>query len=418
MKKGRVNRNGYLITLLLACLFCATLNMMNAYYYFMYMAFAVYVLVHPRIVFDFTSGSLLLLAASLMCFSPVSTMSVLGALKPLTFPMSYMLGYGLLRKRDRSYSLQEDQQFGIKLLVILGAGGFAHYLLNWLTNQEALQRDTVDFWSRQELSATNQAAMACVLLGLAIVALFSGTKMKTKILAVAVIVLTLLYNLTLSGRTLLVMTVILSAIAILHRVIRGRKHAGWFLIITAIVIGVLVVAYSNDWFGMRSLVEESGLYERFYGDYATLEVGEDTRLEHKAKYLARIFDYPFGGAQLRLKYGYSHDLYLDTYDEAGWFAMIGVVAYVLLSVGRLVRCLRDERYSFVFRQMVLCTYAIFYMESMIEPILQASPWLLVCFCVFDGYLSALLRQNSGSNHTIKGGKGHDAVQHDQTLICE
>ena len=87
------------------------------------------------------------------------------------------------------------------------------------------------------------------------------------------------------------------------------------------------------------------------------------------------------------------DIFLDTYDEAGIFAFLGILGYILISINHLCKCISDDTLDFGFRQIVLCVYVICYIEFMVEPILQGMSWFFASFCLIDGYVSRILRHN-------------------------
>ena len=93
---------------------------------------------------------------------------------------------------------------------------------------------------------------------------------------------------------------------------------------------------------------------------------------------------------MREQVGYAHDLYLDTYDDAGIFAFVGVVAYIVMTLVRFFRCITAKNLPFAFRQVVFCIYLVVYIQFMLEPILQGCAWLFAAFCLLDGYVARLL----------------------------
>ena len=101
----------------------------------------------------------------------------------------------------------------------------------------------------------------------------------------------------------------------------------------------------------------------------------------------------WGGANIRAEYGYAHDIFLDTYDEAGVLAFIAISVYMLITLSHLIKCIRDDSLPFTFRQTVICLYVGVYIEFMVEPILQGMPWMFALFCLIDGYVARLLRHN-------------------------
>ena len=169
----------------------ATMNVINRYYYFAYLAVAIFCVEYNR---KFRLDKipivlLLVLAVSWVFFSPNSTDSIFGILKPFTYVLCYIVGTSLLND-DMEYS---EDKLPLKLfyitLIAVAAGSLGHYLLNWLSNAGSMDRNTVDFWSGTVMAATGQAALACLPLGLAIGCLFGEADGKAKGAAVVTVLL-------------------------------------------------------------------------------------------------------------------------------------------------------------------------------------------------------------------------------------
>lgn len=388
--------------IILVLLFCATLNVVNRYYFFLFFAVG-FLLFNPKRKFsgDFISiFSLLVLGAAWMAFSPTSTDSVFGVMKPFTYILCYLMGRSLICDAEKRYGDEGTEKFLNVLLIALAGGAFAHYILNWLKNGNANERNTVDIWTGEIMAATGQASLACLALGFAVALIFSNSSKKTKFISGLVLLLVMGYNLVLSGRTLLMMLLIIATVAFVHQFIKQKNGQISFLVGIAIVILVLIFAYRANVFGVRTFVESSGLYNRFFSADASMGLDEDGRWDKKVFFLNNMLDYPWGGMNMFEVKGYAHDIFLDTYDEAGIFALVGMVIYILSTIHHMLKCFFDNTLSFEVRQIVLCVYIVCYIEFMVEPILQGMPWLFASFCLIDGYVGGII--SSKRAVTIKG----------------
>lgn len=384
-----------LMYIVLFLVFLASMNVINRYYVFMFIAFGVFFLKPKRKIYLDTIPILLLLVLGLswVLFSPDSTISILGVVKPFTYLLCYIMGCAMIRD-DTGYSSDHTPyNLFYKTVLAVALGAFAHYIANWITNAGTLERNTIDIWTGEPMAATGQAALACIPLTLAIACIFCKNKTFIKIAAIVTVVVVLMYNLVLSGRTLLLLLLAITAVALGHRLIMQKKGSFKVLIVFIVIVLLLLTLYQSNAFGVKSYVEESPLFDRFFAEDSSMELDEDGRLDKKLYHLNNFTEHLFGGAHSREVRGYAHDIYLDTYDEAGIFAFIAVVVYVLITVWRLIQCIKDKSLPFEFRQIVLCMYVIVYIEFMIEPILQGMPWLFAAFCLIDGYVASILRHN-------------------------
>jgi len=373
----------------------ATMNVINRYYYFVFFAVFLFCLKRSRKFYldDVPLVFLFVLAVSWAIFSPSSMDSIFGILKPVAYILCYIVGASMIED-DSCYS---EDELPLKLfyvmIVMVAAGSFVHYILNWITNTDSAYRNTVDIWTGTNMAATGQASFACLPLGLAIGALFCKNGLAVKIASIITIVLILGYNLVLSGRTLIVMFLAITALAFLHKLFTLKSGKIRLLFIVVAVIVLLVLLYRFDVFGIGSYIESSPMYDRFFAENSDMELNEDGRIELKLYHISNMDRFLFGGAHIREEIGYSHDIFFDTYDEAGVFAFLAIIGYLLTSMSHLVKCVKDSTLPFNFRNIVLCVYFVIYMEFMVEPILQGMPWLFATFCLIDGYVSRILHQN-------------------------
>lgn len=375
----------------------SAMNVMNGYYYLLLFAFAVFcVTPNRKLHMDIVSVlSLVVLGTFIFVLSPDSTSSISSVLKPFIYVFCYIMGASLMKNREDSINEMDSYKGFYWLIGALAIGALGHYFLNWVSNigVEDITRNTVDFWTKQTLGATGQSALACMGLALAIACLFCDSGKKAKVGAWIAIIVVLAYNFILAGRTLLVMMLSLILVAFLYR--RKMENTGKFrqLLLVALAIAFVIALVRFDFLGIGTYWESTPLHDRFFADEGSIDISEDGRIERKLFYLQHMFEYPFGGAHLSKEIGYAHDVFLDTYDHFGLFALFAIVVFMIHTVVHLVRCIKDNTLPFALRQIVLCVYVAMYIEFMIEPILFGTPWLFASFCLIDGYLSRVLVYN-------------------------
>ena len=99
--------------------------------------------------------------------------------------------------------------------------------------------------------------------------------------------------------------------------------------------------------------------------------------------------YPFGGLNMRRKYGYAHDLLLDGYDEYGLLALILMIVILVAGIVQLYKVLRCDTISKELKLTLLLIYVAVLLEFTVEPILEGMPWLFSCYCLINGCMSSL-----------------------------
>lgn len=383
---------------ILFCLFLGSLNLINRFYYFVYIA-AFLFLVMPNGKMRFDSGffALILFSMTLLLFDPSYQTMVTSMIKPFTYPLCYLIGTSLFSagvKEDND--LLRDEKRTAWIIYVAASGVLLHFILNRIINHGIDSRNVIDFWTRQEMSATGQATMACLMIAVAVAFLFSKVKKTKKVIAILSLLIILEYNIILAGRTIFALILIAVGIAFLYS-IRENRNKRFFrrsiklILIVAVIFGLLFAMYNSNIFGVKDAFESSNFYERFFGGRYAQDMEEDLRMEYKMYYIEHFWESMLGGEKLRAVYGHhSHDLYLDTYDEAGIFALIFIVFYIVKSLGRAIRCARNKNLTFEIRLLILCVYVVVNVQFWLEPIIRGVPWLLATYALIDGAVARLL----------------------------
>lgn len=203
---------------------------------------------------------------------------------------------------------------------------------------------------------------------------------------IAILLSVVYYNLMLAGRTLFVLLGMAFVVAFITNLIvkATRKERLRLLFCTAVCILLLVILLMNNVFGIQEILLESNFYDRFYGSNA-MAINEDGRMEKKLQYLSLMVNYPFGGGHLQKRVGsYAHDIILDTYDEAGFFALIAIVLILADMVIKCMRILRSKRITGDFKILIATYLAVIMAEFMVEPILAGMAWLMAGYCILYG----------------------------------
>lgn len=370
-------------------LFLASLNFVTRYYYWVYIAFAIF-LFTPGRKFRFNGSTLclLILSISMVLFDAGGLLSITDILKPFVFPLANIMGLSICCGTHN----QEERRKQISQMILLTASGlFLHYALNLLININALERNTIDIWTNSVLSASGQASLACVSVGVVVAVFFSKLSSKYKIAAAIVAVMIVIYNLILAGRTLLLMMAILFVFAFYHK----RLHYGKSILkgtIIFILIAILIIfLYSNNFLNIKNFVEQSNFYSRFFGETEE-DVTKDMRLTYKLEYLKIMCEFPYGGNHIREKIGnYAHDIYLDTYDQFSAFAFFSIIIYIIASIRRLFLVLQSRKiFPFWMQQLIFCVYLAMNILFLLEPVMQGMPWMLIVYCLIDGTVAGYL----------------------------
>lgn len=367
-------------------LFLATLNIFNKMVYMIFAAFLVLLFFKKgNTVFNMTAILLILFSFALILFSDGSGIfknGIFAAIRNFMYPLTYIIGYNICSKEDSENKFQN-------IIIFVGLGSFLHYILNMFINTEAVGRNTNDIWSADIVSATCQAALCCIAIGIFGAVLYSKRKPIYKILAIAGLISILVYNLVLAGRTSVALMLIVLVAGFGYYSVLNKTRRLKTILPICFVAFFIVLAIRFNWFGIGDYVFDSNLFERFTEE--TTINSSSGRTDFKLEYLKYILIYPFGGGKIYNEVGrYAHDLLLDLYSDAGIIAAIIILVILLISLKNTFKVFKNKNISTDMKMLVFCVYIVIYIQFFLEPIMAGMPWLLALFLFYNGMISRRL----------------------------
>ena len=390
-------------------LFLAAMNFKMKFFYFVFAAFFVYCLLSLRVTVSDKAFFYVLLAVVMAIYCLKD--GLLAGIRVCAFPISYILGYNLIGEAEKSADCDGAERaagWTKKLILAMAAGAFFHLMLNFARNYgTAAARNTIDIWSGEIMSATGQAALAVLMLSAGTAFLLYPGRKTERWFGLAVVGFIMAYNMILSGRTLVMMLFILLVSGLIFLRWQKQKISKIVLWLGGIGLIFLLAAIFNVG-GLGDAIIHSNLYQRFFTADAELGLMETGRTEIKQFYLQNFYKYPFGGLNMRKKYGFSHDLLLDGYDEYGILAALPLIVILWYSVRNLWEIVKNPAGDMHMKVLLVCMYLGLYMEFCMEPVFAGMPWLFVCFCVLNGCTERLAKiwrrgdelENTANQHSI------------------
>ena len=374
-------------TIILALLFLMVMEFVNRPYYVIIAAMLVFFLYRGQSVLVHRSMlPIALLTVSLLIFSPESKTGITGVIKPFCYLFCTLIGYNLMSDADAE---SREKKF-TKLIFLIALGQFAHFALNYLYNLDVSgERNMIDIWSKSAKSATGQASLAIMMVGVGVPVLFTKTQRWKKWTMALSLVVIMSYNFQLAGRTLFVMMAIALAVCLLFKLLTKNtmRRKIQMLVVLGVIVGVIAVLIANNTFGLQDKIVGSNFFNRFFGKKAYQDIGEDRRMEAKLQYLKMFWDHPFGGFHIQETLGiFAHDILLDAHDEAGVFAFVAVLWFLIVLIARSVQLLRNRQTSADTKMIFLSFLMVMLLEFMIEPILVGMQAQFMGFCVIYGAL--------------------------------
>ncbi len=376
-------------------LFFAAMNFKAKFFYFVFAAFGILLATQKNLKINKTSLVYLALGGLMVVYN--SDEGVLSMCRCMAYFMLYVLGYNMpvVLSGSKLQTVEENVKYahntGFAMLTSVCAGSFLHFFLNAVHNfGKSIGRNTIDIWSGTIMAATGQVALTCLMLGLSVSMLYKPVKKSYRYIGILCIVCMLAYNLVLAGRTMLVILFAVFILGLIYTVKVSKSSEEKFRLGMGLISSVVVVSmvFLFDIGGIQNYIFSSNLFDRL-GSSLGAYVSNSSRNTIKLKFLSEGWKYPFGGLNMRSKYGYAHDLLLDGYDEYGIFGLLLLVAIVLLGIIALYRLLKRTSYGTELKLALLCVYCAVLLEFCVEPILAGMAWLFACYSLINGIMDGM-----------------------------
>lgn len=375
----------------------AAMNFKAKFFYFVFAAVIIHFLLHKRIQIE--KSAIWYVLFTIVYVAYASNIGLMDAIRKFAFIACYILGFNLLinaseNEMDKQF-LQE--QWLERCITALSIGSWAHLMLNFSINQGSSgTRNTIDFWTGKPMAATGQTALAVLMLATGFVCVVLPMTKATRWFGIGAVSSIVIYNFTLGGRTILVLSALLMLIIIVfvvtsHQLTSCQKRKSIRLVLLLLLCIVLTFTFNVA--GIRSKVMESNLSDRFQNAENAEDLLEDGRMENKIQYLRNMMNYPFGGLHMRERYGFAHDLLLDAYDECGIGILIALLGILVNSIIDLWKSVNSQYLTARLKCLVICTYVAIFLEFFMEPIFAGMPWLFACYALISGCVRGMVFTN-------------------------
>ncbi len=316
------------------------------------------------------------------------SISLWSGLKIFACPLLWLVGYSMPDGKS------EEGIFRVAMYLAMGMAvhGLLNLLINVVIGIDLSSGLTLDIWSGKISAATGQ------LLNFSLFVSFAGGLIffeKNKFLKIGVIVFylfALYYDVQIGGRTFLVLSLVSfvgAGICYFYYTARWKGFRKTVTVVTVLltIVLLLILLFQNNVFGIKDIYENSYLYRRF-DHYGSGNLMRDSRLELKKSYMENMTASLWGGGALknRVVGNYAHDLWLDTYDEAGILPLLALLVYTVMAIGRAWKIIKSD-VEFQYKVFFGIFIVIMMMQFFVEPILQGAPMLLFSFIMIDGLMA-------------------------------
>lgn len=393
-----INTKSFFRGLTILCIFLSAMNFGAKFFYFAFGALLMMLMSKKNIYMN--SASYLYIILGICMGLGELDQGLIAFIRCMAYFALYLVGFNFLRNDETDkLSCEEKEEThnrAYSLLLVSALGSFGHYILNFIMNfgNGDMGRNTYDIWSGNIMAATGQAALCCLVIGVAVSFILFPKKKSHIFYGIAIIISILSYNMILAARTSIAIIVVTFVLALIflssNKALKVNKNGIGVLLL---VIIVLVTLYITNAFGIKDSIESSNLFMRF-SESTNEELIESGRGAKRSEYIRNFLNYPFGGANMRKEFGYAHDLLLDGYDEYGIFVFMLLVFILLDGLNEFIAFCRNKKNNITHRLTFFCVYIIVLIEFCMEPILFGMQWLFVCYCLINGCIAGMNRMSA------------------------
>ena len=273
--------------------------------------------------------------------------------------------------------------------ILLGFG--IHVVLNVALNLGSGRLAMVDVFQGKRI-ATGSGALNTMTVSLVMYSVFLA-KGRERIIIMALFCVSLVYCFILGNRSQFAILILVNVCTV-SLYLYEKKGARGLVKTLFIIIGViaaLAVVYKLDLFGIGTMINKSNFMLRFAVNSYNKEVEANTSLQNRMRLLAgaleQILKSPFGGNIDRVYY---HNLMLDIARVSGIIPMFLMIMYFIRMLRNLLKIFRSG-FASDFRYMVVSVYMGFWLNFMVEPVMEGFIEFFLMMCMLDGMVTYIVR---------------------------
>jgi len=317
--------------------------------------------------------------------SNINNTSILSCLYMYLFIplMTYICGYYicLCNEKEKNNNWTKNIFF-----IVLGCG--IHVLLNMFVNIGRYRWETIDFFTKEILAATNLGSISTLVFSLGFCFIISRSKLR-KYIGLVLVTISFIYALVLGTRTQLFIAIIIIFIQFtlyIKELKKTKRSKKIFLVYFASLICLIFIfiGYNLNILNIKTKIQETNLFERLQ-DTSTAE-SDSYRFRLYKEGIFSLIEYPAGKNP---KNGYFHNFWLDVGRVSGIFLFFETIVISLLFVKESIKIYKNDRFDFEFRIAVIGVCFGILCNFFVEPIMEGYLALFYKFCLFFGLFESI-----------------------------
>lgn len=309
--------------------------------------------------------------------------------------LMYLVGFNILGiEKD---SARQEKMYERFVYVFMFAN-FAFIALSYIRYGVTLEIDTQyaidnryvgDFWTGELFYCTNFNAYGVLICVLGIFILLQKYTTKFKIFTLLCVLFAIYISAMTASRTNIYLFIISIPIYILlywwykrrldkgkRRLLKKEKYKRYGFIIVVLLIMALAFILAGD------LLWDYLPIENFLLRFSTRDSGisNDSRWTFWSEVIALIPEYPFGG----MLHSWAHNLYFDIVIIAGVFPALICLLFTISATFTSFAVFKQKNRGEKVRILAPLSMIMLLVSFMIEPVMEAQPYVFMAYCLFAG----------------------------------
>lgn len=283
----------------------------------------------------------------------------------------------------------------IKYTYSIAIGFFIHAMANYIINIGTQDRNTIDIWTNVKRSATLQATMLTMVMGSSFYSLFIVKNKLHKFIMLSCIILSLLYNLILGTRTLIIVSIVSFIFSCMIFIVFYIKKGAVILKNAKILLSTIVIIlliYNSNFMGIKEEIKDTKLLRRINKPYSTQEA-DINRMKTIFVSFNNIFNYPIGGNTKKVgNLKYAHNMWLDVAKQSGIIPFTLLLLFSIINLWKCIKILRSREFSVETKVFLVGIYSAVLLNMSVEPIIQGEPLFFIMFCNIAGMVEETVKK--------------------------
>lgn len=344
-----------------------------------------------KLEFDFSAGILVLFSA--FYFGSVAFYEGLTVDVIIKFAIApwgcYLMGY-TLRLSNRAISVTY-------FALLVAFGFFVHGMLNLYSSIEVFgasfnndYRQAFDFWQNRTISVTTASLYYTPFTLMSIGLIFWSKRLRFRFMGMVCLALGLYASMIYQNRTLILacgLVMGLNVLLILLSPDISIENKYKICGLLALLVFAAVIAFLLNVGGLKDTIMNSSLMNRMSGDK------QDRTTIWKSFIFGEAWKYPFGGTKAVLYHNkpFVHNMWLDCFRRGGFFPFLFLICFTVRSALDVMAFNRLGKLCGEEPGVLISLLAGMMMSFMVEPVIDANPYVFYCPILVMGVINGLNR---------------------------